>query len=100
MTIMAGVRWAGKRFMGLLLAGLLLVAGGYPALAASRDLHFQLYFVFSAPRDFYLVPVDVSVPDPTGEISASPSRQVAKALELLIQGPPAGSPLWCSLPKE
>ncbi|MBC7340667.1 MAG: S-layer homology domain-containing protein [Firmicutes bacterium] len=97
---MAGVRWAGKRFMGLLLAGILLLAGGYPALAASPDLHFQLYFVFSAPRDFYLVPVDVSVPDPTGEISASPSRQVAKVLELLIQGPPAGSPLWCSLPKE
>ena len=98
------------RGAGLELIAVLLLAISLVAVPLSREerllaaagpaVHFQLYFGFSAPRDFYLVPVGVSVPDPTGELRASLTRQVTKAVELLIQGPPPGAPLWCSIPEE
>lgn len=102
--VMAGERtvswWRGALwFLAAAMAVMIVVACGLvPPAAAAPDLHLQLYYVFSAPTEFYLVPVDVSVPDPSGELAASPERRAVKALEMLIQGPPPGSPLWCSIP--
>jgi hypothetical protein len=76
--------------LAVVLAGLLAVA---PVTGAQTGTtHVTLYFTFSAPTHFYLVPVTAVVP-----VSPTPARQ---ALELLIQGPPAGSLLHRNLPAD
>jgi len=67
-----------------------LPAASAEAATATPSTRLILYFGFQTPNNFYLFPVTTAIP--------YTSTPAAKALELLIQGPPAGGPLWSSIP--
>ncbi|MCL5039962.1 MAG: S-layer homology domain-containing protein [Firmicutes bacterium] len=56
------------------------------------ETRLTLYFTFHTPNAFYLFPVNTSIPD-----TKTPA---AAAMELLIQGPPPGGPLWSGIPRD
>ncbi|NPV71697.1 MAG: hypothetical protein HPY55_13815 [Firmicutes bacterium] len=74
----------------VLIAFLICTVMAGPA-AAEPEVRLTTYFTLSTEDQFYLVPVELSVPQT--------ARRAEKALELLISGPPAGGPLYGLLPK-
>lgn len=75
-----------------LVVSLVLASAGGAWAAPGTFTLLQVYYVFSAPTELYLVPVAVVVP-----ATATPAR---RALEVLIQGPPPGSFLHAPLPTD
>ncbi len=85
-----------RTIIALVLCLALSVSMGVPVAgeAASSTGAGQLitvYFGLSLPREFVLVPVTTTVPE-----GMTPERG---ALQRLIDGPPAGSGLFCSIPE-
>lgn len=78
-----------RNFLALAVA-LALLGATWAWAAPDPFTRFTVYYVFSAPTEFYLVPVGVVVP-----ATSTPAR---RALELLIQGPPPGSFLHGPVP--
>lgn len=67
-----------------------LPAASAEAATGAPSTRLILYFEFHTPNSFYLFPVTTTIP--------YTNTPATKALELLIQGPPTGGPLWSSIP--
>lgn len=90
-TIKRSVKVMLKRLRAAIaLSVICLMLAPQTVLAARAHTSLTVYYTFSAPTDFHLVPVTVLIPQ-----TQNPAQ---RALELLIQGPPEGSFLHRNLP--